>query len=89
MKGRKTDALAVAASMIFSSLLAVAFIKVKPAFALQDNAKGKANVAAKKPGKVRVYTCVHHPDITADSPDTCPKCLMVLTKKSRTKTKRS
>ncbi len=85
MKRRQTAASAVAALMIVSSL----FTGLKPALALQDDAKGKANAAAKKPAKDTVYTCVHHPDITSGSPDTCPKCLMALTKKSKTKTKRS
>ena len=78
MNKRITGVYMLAAMISASSLLATALISAVPVHASQNNANGREEPAAKTVNKTPQYTCIHHPDITSDSPSTCPKCLMAL-----------
>ena len=68
-------------------LMMAAFTVLSVSSFAQDTAKHKMKMPAQQSGKMKMYACPMHPEVTSDKPGKCSKCGMDLVKSKKEKIK--
>ena len=65
------------------TIMAIAFLFAITAISFAQTGKGQTPKGHQHKAVKTIYTCTMHPEVVRSKPGKCPKCGMVLVKKSK------